>query len=140
MDKKNNMRRQSRSAGCFCIRLECRGRRGLSSAVRRGCGFRGADGTSRFPRRIGGHPNTARKFSGRRQLRSIAIPGVAAAEIEALLGQGEAEVTIRNQPIAVAPGIPTVVAKSKRLTFRDYGYNWEISGKNGFYSLFHYYA
>jgi len=40
----------------------------------------------------------------------------------------------------VAPGIPTVVARSKRLSYRDYGYEWEISGKNGFYSAFHYYA
>jgi hypothetical protein len=72
--------------------------------------------------------------------RSMAIPGVAAAEIEALLGQGDAEVTIQNQPIAVSPGFPTVVAKSKKLSYRDYGYEWEISGKNGFYSAFHYYA
>jgi hypothetical protein len=72
--------------------------------------------------------------------RSLAIPGVAAAEIEALLGQGDAEVTIQNHPIAVSPGFPAVVAKSKALSFRDYGYNWELSGKNGFYAPFHYYA
>ena len=72
--------------------------------------------------------------------RSIAIPGVAAAEIEALLGQGDAEVTIQNHPIAVSPGFPAVVAKSKKLSYRDYGYNWELSGKNGFYAPFHYYA
>jgi hypothetical protein len=70
--------------------------------------------------------------------RRISIPGMAAAEIEALLGQGEAEVTIQNHPIAVAPGFPAVVAKSKSLTYRDYGYNWEINGKNGFYSAFAY--
>ena len=80
------------------------------------------------------------EYRSKGKQRSIAIPGVAAAEIEALLGQGEAEVTIRNQPIAVAPGIPTVVAKSKKLSYRDYGYDWEINGKNGFYSAFHYYA
>jgi len=80
------------------------------------------------------------EYRSKGRQRSISIPGVAAAEIEALLGQGEAEVTIRNQPIAVAPGIPTVVAKSKKLSYRDYGYDWEISGKNGFYSAFHYYA
>lgn len=72
--------------------------------------------------------------------RSLAIPGVAAAEIEALLGQGDAEVTIQNHPIAVSPGFPAVVAKSKKLSYRDHGYEWEISGKNGFYAPFHYYA
>ena len=72
--------------------------------------------------------------------RSITIPGVAAAEIEALLGQGDAEVTIQNHPIAVSPGFPAVVAKSKKLSYRDYGYHWELSGKNGFYAPFHYYA
>jgi len=72
--------------------------------------------------------------------RSMAIPSVAVAEIEAIAGQGDSEVTVTNHPVAVAPGFPAVVAKSKNLTYRDYGYQWEITGKNGFYSPFAYQA
>ena len=68
--------------------------------------------------------------------RSISIPTLATAEIEALRGQGDAEVTIANHPAAVASGFPAVVAKSKHASCRDYTFNWEISGKNGFYSPF----
>ena len=71
--------------------------------------------------------------------RSISIPSLAAAEIEALKGQGDAEVTIANHPVA-ASGFPAVVAKSKHASCRDYTFNWEISGKNGFYSPFEYQA
>ena len=45
---------------------------------------------------------------------------------------------IANLPFCVVPGIPAVAARSKRLTYRDYGYAWEISDKNGFYSTFAY--
>ena len=72
--------------------------------------------------------------------RSISIPTPAAAEIEALRGQGDAEVTIANHPVAVALGFPAVVAKSKPASYRDYTFNWEISCKNGFYSPFAYEA
>ena len=93
-----------------------------------------------FVGKVLGVKAAAIEYRAKGKQRSMAIPGVAAAEIEALLGQGEAEVTIRNQPIAVAPGIPTVVARSKKLSYRDYGYDWEISGQNGFSSDFHYFA
>jgi len=93
-----------------------------------------------FVGKILGVKTAAIEYRKEGRQRSFSIPGVAGAEIEALLGQGEAEVTIQNHPIAVAPGFPAVVAKSKKLTYRDYGYNWEISGKNGFYSAFNYYA
>jgi hypothetical protein len=73
---------------------------------------------------------------GRR--RTMAIAGLADADIEAVPGQGDAEVTVTNMPFCVSPGIPAVVAKSKSVTYRDYGYQWEISEKNGFYSPFAY--
>jgi hypothetical protein len=72
--------------------------------------------------------------------RSLEIAGVSTAEIEAIEGQGGAEVTITNQPFCVAPGFPSVEAKSKQVSYHDYGMNWEISGKNGFYSPFAYQA
>ncbi len=70
--------------------------------------------------------------------RSLQIPNVAEAEIEAMAGQGDAEVTISNHPLPVAPGQAAVVAKSKRVSYRDHGLELEVSEKNGFYSPFTY--
>lgn len=70
--------------------------------------------------------------------RSISIKGLADLEIEAVPGQNGAEVTIADAPFCIVPGIPSVVAKSKRLSYRDYGYQWELSDRNGFYSAFAY--
>jgi len=38
----------------------------------------------------------------------------------------------------VVPGFPAVVSKSTRATYTDYGFDWQISEKNGFYSPFTY--
>jgi hypothetical protein len=70
--------------------------------------------------------------------RSLRIPNLAEAEIEALAGQGGAEVMVSNHPVCVAPGYAAVVAKSKRLSYNDHGFHWEVSGKNGYYSPFSY--
>ena len=110
--------------------------------------------TKIFGGQAGGHPAVLCSFVGQvlgvkavpieyraeGKRRSISIPSLAAAEIEALKGQGDAEVTIANHPVAVAPGFPAVVAKSKHASYRDYTFHWEISGKNGFYSPFAYEA
>ena len=71
---------------------------------------------------------------GRR--RTLRIGNVAEAEIEAIGGQNEAEATVNATPLSVAPGYPTVVAKSKKLEYRDHDYRWTISERNGFYSPF----
>jgi hypothetical protein len=108
--------------------------------------------TQIFAGQAGGHPAMLASFMGevlgvkstpieykaegkRRRLR---IPDVADAEIEALAGQGDAEVTISNQPLAVTPGQTLVVSKSKRVSYNDYGLQLEVSDKNGFYSPFTY--
>ena len=78
------------------------------------------------------------KADGKR--RSLRIPGVAEAEIEALSGQDGCEATISGHPLCIAPGHPVVVAKSKRLSYRDYDFQWEITDRNGFYSAFAYQA
>jgi hypothetical protein len=78
----------------------------------------------------------AYRAEGRR--RSLSIDGLADVEIEAMAGQDGAEVTIAAPPFCVVPGIPSVVGKSKRLSYRDYGYQWELSDRNGFYSAFAY--
>jgi hypothetical protein len=70
--------------------------------------------------------------------RSIQIANVAEAEIEAIEGQGATEVTVENHPLCIAPGYPAVTAKSKKLSYQDYGLQWQISEKNGFFSPFTY--
>jgi hypothetical protein len=70
--------------------------------------------------------------------RSLGIPGIASAEIEAIEGQGGGDVTIEGHPLCVAPGEPAVVAKSKRLDYTDHQMTWAISDSNGFYSPFAY--
>jgi hypothetical protein len=70
--------------------------------------------------------------------RSLSIPDIVSAEIEAIEGQGGSDVTIRGHPLCVAPGEPAVVARSKRLDYTDHHMSWAISDSNGFYSPFAY--
>jgi len=70
--------------------------------------------------------------------RSLKIPGIAEAQIEAISGQAGQETTISGHPLAISPGQPATVAKSVHMTYRDHGVVWEISQKNGFYSPFSY--
>src|SRR5207244_6552561 len=70
--------------------------------------------------------------------RSLRLSEVAEAEIEGLSGQNGSDVTIANHPFAAVPDFPAVVAKSKQMSFGDYGLKWEVSNKNGFYSPFAY--
>src|SRR5262245_16459601 len=107
-----------------------------------------------FSGQAGGHPAVLTSFVGQLlgvrsvpidyqaegKRRSLRIANVVEAEIEAIAGQGDAEVTINNHPLCIAPGYPAVAAKSKRLSYHDHGLQWEISGKNGFYSPFTYQA
>lgn len=70
--------------------------------------------------------------------RSLTIPQVAQMEIEAMPGQGGEDVSLTRIPFTPVPGYPTVVCRSKRLSFHDHGFDVEISKKNGFYSPFSY--
>lgn len=70
--------------------------------------------------------------------RSLRLGNIADAEIEGLCGQGDRDVTISNVPFTAVPGVPAVVAKSKQMSFSDYGLKCEVSNKNGFYSPFAY--
>ncbi len=69
--------------------------------------------------------------------RSIRVGNVAEATIQALEGPA-GDVTVSGHPLAIAPGFPAVAARSDKLRYRDHGYSWEISHKNGFYSPFQY--
>jgi hypothetical protein len=46
------------------------------------------------------------------------------AQIEAIAGQEGADVTISSAPLVAVPGEATVVAKSKALSYQDYGLKW----------------
>lgn len=70
--------------------------------------------------------------------RSVKIAGIAQAEIDAIEGQGGAEVEIQNHPLAVSPGQIGVIAKSKKFSFHDLGFEAELSNKTGLYAPFNY--
>lgn len=72
--------------------------------------------------------------------RALTIPNVADMAIEALAGQNGEEVSLANMPFTPVPGYPAVVCNSRRLSYRDHGFNVEVSKKNGFYSPFSYQA
>lgn len=108
--------------------------------------------TKIFAGQAGGHParlashvgkilgvaSVPMQYAGEGKRRSLTIPNIADVSIEAIEGQGGAEVTITNHPLCIAPGQPAVSARSEKLSYRDYDMSWEFSGKNGFYSPFEY--
>jgi hypothetical protein len=110
--------------------------------------------TKIFAGQAGGHPSrlaahvgkilgvasVPMRYAANGRQRSLSIPGIAEAAIEAIEGQGGAEVTIENHPLCIAPGEPAVAARSKKLDYRDHGKHWEFSSRNGFYSPFRYAA
>ncbi|ACK51582.1 protein of unknown function DUF1326 [Methylocella silvestris BL2] len=105
-----------------------------------------------FSGQAGGHPavlasffgehlgtkSVAMDYQGNGKNRSLRIPGIADAEIEALEGQDGKAITIENHPLCIAPGEPATVARSKHFRLADYGYDWKLSGRNGYLSNFSY--
>ncbi len=77
-------------------------------------------------------------YSGEGASRSMSVGEVAEVRITAREGQGGEQITISNHPLAVAPGQVLVAAETEHLRFTDHGYEWELSGSNGFYSPFAY--
>ncbi len=105
-----------------------------------------------FSGQAGGHPAVLASFVGELlgtrsvpmdyqgigKNRSLRIPGIVDAELEALAGQDGKPITIENHPLCVAPGEPATVARSKHFRLSDYGYDWKLSGRNGYLSDFSY--
>lgn len=85
-----------------------------------------------------GVKSVAMTYEAEGKKRRLHIADIAEAEIQAMGGQGDADITVNNHPLCVVPGYPAVVAKSTQLTYRDHGLEWELSEKNGFYSPFRY--
>jgi len=107
-----------------------------------------------FSGKAGGHPavlvsligemvgarNVPMQYSADGRNSSLTIPGIAEAKIERLDGQGGQPITISNHPLCIAPGIPATAARSSHFTFKDFGFDWKLSGRNGFMSEFVYQA
>lgn len=105
-----------------------------------------------FGGKAGGHPavlasfigeivgarNVPMRFRTDGRTSSLSIPGVTEAEIEYIKGQGDQPILVENHPLCIAPGKPAVAARSKRFSFSDFGWNWQLSGRNGFISPFEY--
>ena len=54
------------------------------------------------------------------------------------MGQGGRPVEVHNVPFTVVPDVPTVLSKSTRLHYADYGIALDVSDRNGYYSPFAY--
>jgi hypothetical protein len=63
----------------------------------------------------------------------MTIAGIGDADIIAIKGLDGKEIRIENLP---QRPFPTVAAKSTHTAYKDFGLQWEISGKNGFYTPF----
>jgi hypothetical protein len=69
---------------------------------------------------------------------SFRIGEIADVQLTAIEGQGGDQITISGHPLAVAPGNAAVAARSDAFRYTDHGYEWELSGRNGFFSPFQY--
>jgi hypothetical protein len=78
------------------------------------------------------------EYSATGKNRSVKIPQIAEAEIEAIEGQGGSTVSIQNHPVAVSPGQVATVAKSTAFRAHDLGFEIELSNKSGLYAPFKY--
>jgi len=85
-----------------------------------------------------GVKSTGIQYTANGKHRSLKIDGVAEAEIESIGGAGGEDVMISGHPLAVSPGYPATTAKSKTLNYHDFGLQWEVSDKSGFFSPFAY--
>jgi len=105
-----------------------------------------------FGGKAGGHPAVLASFigevlgveqapisyeAGKRQARATIGNGAEAA-VQAIEGQGGAEVTLQNHPLAVAPGQPLTVGRSSTLRHDAHGLKLELSERTAFYSPFAY--
>jgi hypothetical protein len=78
------------------------------------------------------------EYEAKGKQRSLKVGEVGQTEVEGIQDSSGADVIINNPPLGIAPGHPLAVAKSKKLHYKDYGLECDISGKNGFYSPFTY--
>ena len=68
----------------------------------------------------------------------LVMPQIADVTIEAIPGAGGADIQISGHPLCIAPGFPVTAARSKSMTYKDHGWSWTLSQRNGFFSPFAY--
>ena len=60
-------------------------------------------------------------------------------EIEGIKGSDTSQDSLVTNPaFTVAPGFDPVIARSSKHHYSDHGFEWDSSGKNGFFSKFKY--
>jgi len=108
--------------------------------------------TQIFSGQSGGHPAILGSFIGEvlgvksvpieyqaeGKRRSIRIPDIAEADIEAITDANGNLVTLSNPPLQLSPEPTQVISRSKRLSYRDYNLQWDLEGKSGNYLAFAY--
>jgi hypothetical protein len=82
--------------------------------------------------------STAIDYRAEGKSRHLMIGKIGEVDIEGIEGADGSEVKVSNHPLCIAPGFPSVVAKSKSLRYQDHGYKWTLSERNGLYSPFAY--
>lgn len=107
-----------------------------------------------FGGKAGGHPaalashvgevlgvaSAPMEFHSEGKRRWFRLGDVGEAEIEQVDGQGGEPITISGHPLAIAPGFPATVARSRKLRYQGYGMTWSEEDKTAFFSPFSYQA
>ena len=71
--------------------------------------------------------------------RWLHIPEYLSLEIEAIKGGDQnKDSLVTNPAFTVAPGYDPVISRCTKHSYKDLGFEWDSSGKNGFYSKFNY--
>lgn len=70
--------------------------------------------------------------------KELTVEGAGYIKMDALEGEDGGDVTVKNHPLAVAPGYPIIVHKSEKLEYNDHGKQWEQSGTVGLAADFTY--
>lgn len=81
------------------------------------------------------------EFTAGGKQRRLRIPNVAQLNVEGVAGGNpNQESRVTNPALAVVSSFDPIVAHSTRAIYKDYGMDWDNSGKNAFYSRFVYSA
>lgn len=123
--------------------LDDRGTEAQSQAL--GAIFSGQAGG--HPARLAGHIGevlgagpASITFETKGKRTAMTIAGIANVAIVAVPGQGDADITIANHPLAISPGFAGTLARSETLVYKDHGMDWSLAEKNGFFAPFEYAA
>ena len=101
---------------------------------------------------VGGHPAVLAGFvsdlmgvsSARIEYREegkkhhLVINGIAENEMYSIDGEDGGDVKVDNHPLAVSPGFPVTVSRSKTVTYTDHGIDWSQSQTVGLAAPFSY--